>query len=159
VLSPHAGGELTGYITSHQILAVWTHFRSDVPHHEPRTKPCVEPQIQCEGCRRNLRRIWKGYLGCYLHSSGKPFVAEITAEAARQTPLLTSGADLRGMLIRLVRPGRSRRGRVWAYLSQPARQVDLPPPMQLVPILARLWGFQSIAPTDDTPRPEEGGGA
>jgi hypothetical protein len=158
VLSPKPGQEVTGFITSHGTIAVWTHFLPELPGHQPRTTCCVEPRHQCEPCRRNMRRIWKGYLGCWQLHTAKPFIAEITAEAARHEPRLVNGTPLRGLMLKLSRPGRNCRGRVWAALEVPYRLPELPPPMNLIPLLARLWGFNSIDPTDDTPKQDEGGG-
>src|SRR5262245_45549347 len=110
------GGEVSGWITSHRICAVWTHYLTDFPGGEPRTIPHVTPEHECEGCRRNIRQTWKAYLGCWDNQTATPFLADLTAESVRYEPRLNSGQDLRGFLLTLRRPGRNRRGRVYATL-------------------------------------------
>jgi len=145
VKGPGPGEELFGLILDHTLTGVLTHWMPKVGNRSAyQSAPCVAPPSSCDGCRINRPRQWRGDLGCWVPSNGKLWIAEITAEAARgcQELLRPDRGTLRGRVLKLRRPGRARNGRVHAAVDTAWKQYDaLPPPIDTVAQLMRLWGY------------------
>lgn len=120
------------------IEGVWVHVVDE------RDRPCLGNADVCDHCRANRNRRWKGYIAVWVTEHSRIMLAEITADAARHSPLdLTpKGPDLRGKQIVLSRLGRHKNSPVRvAFGKDLMGSADLPEDVDVRAALRRIWGL------------------
>lgn len=93
-----AGREGLFTIFSRNIFGVWTHWQLHG------SQPCFNRKEDCEGCKRNFPRRWKGYLHAYDHHAKRQCFLEITpivAESIQQQ--LGEDQPVRGYRLKMKR--------------------------------------------------------
>lgn len=143
IRGPKPGVEVCGIVTNPGLVICQLHYL-DNPARPGRRQsmPHVKLPDGCYGCINVMPKRWKGYLGCTDVSGGKPFIAEVTADAARSCQALTTkGFNLRGRFLRLRRMGKQRNSSVFACLETPLPVPALQDPIDVVGQLLRLWGY------------------
>ena len=171
VVGPRPGLPVHGLVVNEQPVCVWTHYLPNPARMDKcQTAPHVNPPNLCPGCLLARPKRWKAYLGAWDLRYNRPFLAEITADAARScAELLHPQAQLRGLLIELERKGKQRNSPVFARLAPPARQYEIPSPLDTTAQLLRLWGLSATGlreqgawidwQGDGAYRPDEKGGS
>lgn len=135
VLSPEPGKPVQGIILNSHVQGVITHFV------DRRTRPCMGDREVCQGCFAAIAKRWKGYIAIFLPGAGRIALAEITVEAYRSSPELSSKhVNLRGYLLKLERQGKARNSRIIASAHPYVKDEKLPPPPDIRQALLRLWG-------------------
>lgn len=93
-----AGSEGLFTVFSRSVYGVWTHWALHG------SSPCFSRKDDCEGCKRQWPRRWKGYLHAYDHHNKRQCFLEITPLVAEGiTQQLGEGQPLRGYRLKLKR--------------------------------------------------------
>jgi len=143
-------GKFVGCFVSDTAPGFPVHF------HDQRTYPHTHPAATCAGCRNGQRPRWKGY-ACAVSWPGKTLcVCEISQGAAQHCPELRQAwGKLRGLIFELWRTRHSKRAPVRMKILAQAYTGALPPSIDLVQYLLRLWGLSPRTQVIADPRPIE----
>jgi hypothetical protein len=136
IVSPKPGANVHAVLLGMRFRGVYTHFFQN------RTKACLYPTSECEGCRQMLVRRWKAYCPAFMPAAGRMVIVEVTKDAVLHNRVLTTPSrSLRGARITVSRMGTARNGPVRAELDFRARNGELPEPFNLGDALCRVWGL------------------
>lgn len=134
VVIPLPSLPVKGIIMCRSIVGTYLHWTGE------RTAPCMGDAQDCEGCRRDHPRRWKGYLAITKVPSGMVCLAQLTAEAVASDICLSDPkCNLIGLTLEVARCGKSKTSRLVAKVSGPSH-----PTMELTEdgikrALIRLW--------------------
>ncbi len=135
IISVKPRERLSSIIISRKVVGVYTHWI------DAGTQPHMKNEKLCQGCRMNIRKAWKGYLGVLWGLSGNITLLEVTPECVRLCPALQGKTDLRGMNIVVFRRGVQRNSPMQAEVTRMNQIKGLPPEFDLRFHLCRLWGL------------------
>lgn len=136
--------------------SVWEYYTHWVDN---RTEPCIEPASECPGCKYKWNRRWKGYVAALIPSNRRLCLVEISKDAARNCPMLTSGkVNLRGGELTLKRSGEHKRSPVRAEFKSAVAARDLPPEFDVDAALCRIWNGEDDRGTEQEDRIDRGEG-
>lgn len=141
IRSPRYGAGVEGIVICPKILMVWTHFYGN------RTIPHLEDRTECEGCKAERAKRFKGYLGIYLRGTKEYILGEVTQLACEPWKgiLQDPAVSLRGAHVRIERANRSPQSRVKMEIKLGVHDVDrLPPPFDILPILLNIWSGATL---------------
>jgi hypothetical protein len=134
ILRMKGARSLTFTIWGTQIRGIWIHWvgKGSEPH--------FRDAEQCEGCKKNKEKRWKGFLHCYCSEMRQEVFLELTPASARSLrDQLAERATLRGSVIQVKRTTADN-GRLYISTLTPRIAEGLPPEKDPRPSIMRLWG-------------------
>lgn len=140
-----AGGALTGIITSHEPIAVPTHW------HGGQTMPCTGSE--CPACAQLKPKTWHVYLGLWGPQSAKHVIFECTASAAEKLyAWLETRDSLRLAQLAAARRGKRENGKVELMLKPiSTAHLSLPEAPDLRAQLTRIWRINESKTATENP--------
>lgn len=110
---------------------------------EEKTWPCLKFP-HCQPCHNGRKRRWVGY-AYVLSSTGYRFMLELTQKSHDSLEKAVKDVKaLRGIRGYLKREKPQKNSKLFFHLCANQKQVDLPPEVDLRPILKLIWGTDRI---------------
>jgi len=129
-------GQVTGYVTSHDLLTCRTHFANN------RTSPCESPDY-CKLCEEGFAWRTHVYLSLVDFRTFEHFLFETTAKASAPLALYRQfNGSLRGCAIRATRPSGMPNGRIRIETKQSdPNKLRLPAPPNIEKLMCHIWNI------------------
>lgn len=151
-------GKLVGFVTTHQIHELWTHY------FKGHTVGCTRPNDQavaylrgmCPGCDAHCSLKYEAYFGFFNPSSKNHVILGVPVGAVRQViDQLGSLSGIRGVQLDINRAKPIMNSRVLVKTGmQMTDRTGIPAPFDVIAHLQRIWGVEHRQTIADSVRPE-----
>lgn len=151
-------GKLVGFITTHQIHELWTHY------HKGHTVGCTRPNDptvayetgMCPGCDARCSLKYEAYCGFFNPATKNHVILALPVGAVRQViDQLGSLTGIRGVQLDVGRAKPIMNSRVLVKTGmQMTDRTGLPAPFDVIAHLQRIWGVEHRQTIADSQKPE-----